>query len=79
MASASAVVVDNITPNPDFADLPRSCAGFAAAPAPPQVIVARGGGSVIAAAKVLAAASGDFARVRRFLETGAPLRRDFSL
>lgn len=71
LAGAPAVVIDTITPNPDFADLPRACAGFAGAPAPPQVIVALGGGSVIDAAKVLAAAGGDFARVRRFLETGA--------
>ena len=42
LAGAPAVVVDNITPNPDFAELPRSCAGFAGAPAPPQVIVALG-------------------------------------
>ncbi len=28
LAGAPAVVIDNITPNPDFADLPRACAGF---------------------------------------------------
>ena len=71
LAGAPAVVVDTITPNPDFKDLTETCARYAAAPAPPEVIVALGGGSVIDAAKVLAAAGGDFARVRRFLETGA--------
>ena len=35
-----------------------------------EAIVALGGGSVIDAAKVLAAASGDFDRVRRFLQAG---------
>ncbi len=71
LAGAPAVVIDDIAPNPDFKDLTKTCARYAAAPAPPQVIVALGGGSVIDAAKVLAAAGGDFARVRRFLETGA--------
>jgi alcohol dehydrogenase len=69
LAGAPALVVDEVTPNPDFADLPRACARLAEAP--PQVLVALGGGSVIDTAKVMAAAGGDFARVRRVLETGA--------
>ena len=43
---------------------------YAAATRPVEAIVALGGGSVMDAAKVLAAADGDFDRVRRFLETG---------
>lgn len=70
LAGPPAVTIDTITPNPDFAVLEESCARFAEAADIPQVIVALGGGSVIDAAKVLAAAAGDFARVRRFLETG---------
>lgn len=70
LAGPPAVTIDTITPNPDFAVLGDSCARFAGAGNRPEVIVALGGGSVIDAAKVLAAAAGDFARVRRFLETG---------
>ena len=70
-AGAPAVVIDTIMPNPDFKDLMKSCARYAAAPRPPEVIVALGGGSVIDAAKVLSAANGEFIRVQRFLETGA--------
>ncbi len=69
-AGASAVTVRNIGPNPNFVGLTESCRLYAAAPRPVEAIVALGGGSVIDAAKVLAAANGDFARVRRFLETG---------
>ncbi len=71
LAGRPTVIVDDITSNPDFTGLGVSCARFAEAPAPPRVIVALGGGSVIDAAKVLAVSGGDFARVRRFLETGA--------
>jgi len=65
-----AVVVNNITPNPEFHGLSESCARYGEARTPPDVIVAVGGGSVLDAAKVLAAAKGDFARVRRYLEQG---------
>ncbi|MEE8188176.1 MAG: iron-containing alcohol dehydrogenase PsrA [Kiloniellales bacterium] len=74
LAGAPAITVDDIRPNPDFAGLGDSCARFAEAAEPPQVIVALGGGSVIDAAKVLAASNGDFARVRRYLETGEGAR-----
>ncbi|MFQ5619433.1 MAG: iron-containing alcohol dehydrogenase PsrA [Rhodospirillales bacterium] len=70
LAGPPAITVDTITPNPDFGVLEESCARFAEAADIPDVIVALGGGSVIDAAKVLAAALGDFSRVRRFLETG---------
>jgi alcohol dehydrogenase len=69
-AGPAAMVIDNVAANPDFIGLADSCARYAAAPEKPQAIVALGGGSVLDAAKVLAAADGDFARVRRHLETG---------
>jgi alcohol dehydrogenase len=71
MTGAPAVMVRNIGPNPDFVGLEESCRAYAAATRPVEAIVALGGGSVMDAAKVLAAASGDFSRVRRHLETGA--------
>ena len=70
MAGTPAVTVRNIGPNPDFVGLAESCRTYAAATRPVEAIVALGGGSVMDAAKVLAAASGDFDRVRRRLETG---------
>jgi len=69
-AGAPALLIDDVQPNPDFAYLETACARFAELPAPPRAIVALGGGSAIDSAKVMAAAAGDFARVRRFLETG---------
>jgi alcohol dehydrogenase len=71
MAGAPAVIVRNIGPNPDFDGLVYSCRTYAGAVRPVEAIVALGGGSVMDAAKVLAAASGDFTRVRRYLESGA--------
>jgi alcohol dehydrogenase len=70
MAGTPAVAVRNIGPNPDFIGLAESCRTYAAATQPVEAIVALGGGSVMDAAKVLAAASGDFDRVRRHLEAG---------
>lgn len=70
MAGTPAVTVRNIGPNPDFIGLTESCRTYASATRPVEAIVALGGGSVMDAAKVLAAASGDFDRVRRHLETG---------
>ncbi len=63
-------VINNITPNPDFAILADACRRFAEAAGNGAVIVALGGGSVIDAAKVLASGKRGFAPVRRFLETG---------
>ncbi len=70
IVGAPAASVRNIGPNPDFIGLAESCRLYAAAKKPVEAIVALGGGSVMDAAKVLAAANGDFSRVRRFLETG---------
>ena len=75
MAGAPAAAVRNIGPNPDFIGLAESCRLYAAATRPVEAIVALGGGSVMDAAKVLAAADGDFARVRHFLETGQAAMR----
>lgn len=69
-AGAPILTIDAVTANPDFRMLDECCARFAGASGAPEVIVALGGGSVLDAAKVLAAAAGDFARVRRHLETG---------
>jgi alcohol dehydrogenase len=71
MAGEPAAMVRNIGPNPDFIGLARSCRLYAEARRPVEAIVALGGGSVIDAAKVLAAAAGDFAKVRHYLETGS--------
>ncbi len=70
LAGAPAVTLDQVAPNPDFAELPRCCQRLGAARESPRVIVALGGGSVIDTAKALAAAGDDFGRVRRFLESG---------
>jgi alcohol dehydrogenase len=71
MAGTPAVMVRNIGPNPDFAGLAQSCHTYASATRPVEAIVALGGGSVMDAAKVLAAADGDFEKVKRHLETGS--------
>ena len=70
LAGVPSVVVRNIGSNPDYRSLHVACGLYRAAATPVDAIVALGGGSVIDAAKVLAAANGDFARVRYFLETG---------
>ena len=62
-------------PIPISSASPSPAALYAAATRPVEAIVALGGGSVMDAAKVLAAASGDFDRVRRYLETGTGRRR----
>ena len=69
-AGPPALTVADVEPNPDFALLAEQAARFRGGPAGPAVIVALGGGSVIDSAKVFAAAAGDFARVRGYLETG---------
>lgn len=70
LAGEPACLIRNVPPNPDFVSLAEACSDFAAAPRAPAAIVAIGGGSVMDAAKVLAAARGDFARIRRHLEAG---------
>ncbi len=71
LAGAPAVTLDQVAPNPDFAELPQCCQRLGEAGETPRVIVALGGGSVIDTAKALAAAGDDFGRVQRFLETGS--------
>jgi alcohol dehydrogenase len=63
------LVINDIAPNPDYKLLQVQAARFAGLTAQPEVIVALGGGSVIDSAKAFAAASGDFSKVKRFLET----------
>lgn len=70
LVGVPAATVRNIGPNPDYRSLRVACGHFAEAAGPIEAIVALGGGSVIDAAKVLAAAGGDFDRVRHFLESG---------
>lgn len=70
LAGAPVLTIDNVTANPDFHTLRESCARYAGASPAPSTIVALGGGSVLDAAKVVAAAGGDFDRVRRYLKTG---------
>jgi phosphonate metabolism-associated iron-containing alcohol dehydrogenase len=69
-AGRPAVVVDTITPNPDFVTLAEQCARFADMVTADCVILALGGGSVIDAAKVFASGGQGFEPVRRYLETG---------
>jgi alcohol dehydrogenase len=61
------VVIDDVSPNPNFVRLAKSCARFGALTETAEAIVALGGGSVIDTAKVLSASAGDFERVRRYL------------
>jgi len=65
-----AVVINSVTPNPDFTTLSEQCSRFAEFAPADCVILALGGGSVIDAAKVLASAAGGFEPVRSYLETG---------
>ena len=67
-AGVPVAVIDDITPNPDFASLQGWCAALGRRTG--TAIVALGGGSVIDAAKVLAASGGDFAAIRARLESG---------
>lgn len=65
-AGPPAAVVDDVSPNPDFVRLAEQTARLGNRPY--DVIIALGGGSVIDTAKALAAAPGDFAPVRDFVE-----------
>lgn len=71
LAGPPSLIIDDVAPNPDFGLLAEQTSRFGAPGQAPQAIVALGGGSVIDSAKVFAAANGDFAAVRRFLETRA--------
>lgn len=68
-ASAPVLIIRDVAPNPDYRLLAEQTARFAKLPQAPEVIVALGGGSVIDSAKVFAAANGDFANVKTYLET----------
>jgi alcohol dehydrogenase len=67
-AGAPVLTIRDVMPNPDYRLLSEQTERFAELQSQPEVIVALGGGSVIDSAKVFAAASGDFAKVRLFLE-----------
>jgi phosphonate metabolism-associated iron-containing alcohol dehydrogenase len=68
-AGASALTIRDVAPNPDYQLLSAQTSRFAKLRSQPDVIIALGGGSVIDSAKVFAAASGDFEKVKTFLET----------
>ncbi len=70
LAGTPLAVFDRVTANPDFTALAPACEEIAPHWPDIELFVALGGGSVIDAAKVLAASAGDFAKVRRYLETG---------
>lgn len=67
-AGAPALIIRDVAPNPDYQLLNEQTKRFAQLQLQPEVIVALGGGSVIDSAKVFAAASGDFRKVKLFLE-----------
>jgi len=69
-AGAPSLVIDDVKPNPDRADLALQCERIGGLAAPPELVVAVGGGSVIDTAKVVAAARGNFGRVWEVLVTG---------
>ncbi|MBN9602544.1 MAG: phosphonoacetaldehyde reductase [Afipia felis] len=68
-AGPSVLTIRDVAPNPDYRLLTDQTSRFAGLAAAPEVIVALGGGSVIDSAKVFAAATGDFEKVRTYLET----------
>jgi alcohol dehydrogenase len=69
-AGEPAVLIRDVEPNPSYESLTKAATLFDAAPKRPQVIVALGGGSAMDTAKVVAAANGDFTRVRNYVEKG---------
>ena len=68
-AGKPALIINDISPNPDCRLLDIQCARFNGLEIIPDVIVALGGGSVIDSAKVFAAANGDFPKVFQFLSS----------
>ncbi len=67
-AGAPEIIINDIQANPDYRLLADQTARISSGRTP-EVWVALGGGSVIDSVKVFAAANGDFANVRTFLET----------
>lgn len=67
-AGPPVLTIRDVAPNPDYRLLSAQTKRFAQLQLQPEVIVALGGGSVIDSAKVFAAASGDFGKVKLFLE-----------
>jgi phosphonate metabolism-associated iron-containing alcohol dehydrogenase len=63
VSGAPVLVIDDVKPNPDRADLAVQCQRVSELEAPPELVVAVGGGSVIDTAKVIAAARGSFGPV----------------
>jgi phosphonate metabolism-associated iron-containing alcohol dehydrogenase len=68
-AAGVGMLINNITPNPDFAMLSTSCAMLTGSSKTPDVIVSVGGGSVMDAGKVLAVGRNGFDAVRENLES----------
>ncbi len=68
-AGPATVIINNVTPNPNFEDLSLSCHQLVASKTAPEVIVALGGGSVLDAAKVVAVGGKGFEAVRSHLES----------
>ena len=73
-AGKAAVIINNITPNPDFETLDTACKKLTGGAQLPQVIVPIGGGSALDAAKVLAVGREGFAAVRQHLQSGGSSR-----
>jgi alcohol dehydrogenase len=73
-ATGGGMVINNVTPNPDFAMLSTSCAMLTDGLEFPDVIVSIGGGSVMDAGKVLAVGRNGFDAVRAHLESNGSLQ-----
>lgn len=67
-AGAPVVLINDVEANPDYRLLADQISRIAQAEEP-EVWVSLGGGSVIDSVKVFAAANGDFANIKNFLET----------
>ena len=69
LVGAPLVVINNVEPNPDIANLEPLCQQLCRN-GQPEVIVALGGGSVMDTAKFLAAAGRDFQQAKSYLKEG---------
>lgn len=68
LAGRPLLIIDDIAPNPDIADLRRQAARLGDLKQRPEVMVALGGGSVMDSAKVFAATGADFTTTERYLQ-----------